>query len=90
MENVIKVLKNSSYKEFEGVKNSIKVDGVVFKFNVLERECEDTDCVWPSKINLLSVDGQQPSEQVSRLFQEVLEKKWVVWLYTEPNYKEYP
>lgn len=90
MENVIKILKNDSYKEFYGVKNFIKVDGVVFRFNVLEKEYEDTDCVWPSKFNLLSVDGQEPSQEVSDLFQEALETKWAVWLYIEPNYREYP
>lgn len=90
MEKAIKVLKNDSYKEFYNVKKSIKVDGVVFKFDVLEKEYEDIGLVWPSKFNLLTVDGQEPSEEVSKLFQEALETKWSVWLYIEPNYKEYP
>jgi len=91
MENVIKVLQNDSHKEFYDVTDSIEVeDNIVFKFTVLETvQEEDVDGYygyWPSEVKLLSVNGQEPTQEVSDLFKEVLATKWAVWL--EPKHME--
>jgi len=86
MENVIKVLQNDSHKEFYDVTDSIEVDNIVFKFTVLETVQEDVDGYWPSEVKLLSVNGQEPTQEVSDLFKEVLATKWAVWL--EPKHME--
>lgn len=83
MENVIKVLQDDSYREFYGIENAIKVGGIVFNFDVLEREWVDTEALCPVKVKLLSVNGQEPTQQVSDLFNEALDTKWNVYLYID-------